>query len=454
MVGTLDEALAATRQRQQEPLSQLDRDIIGGPVRLPIRLRPGRENLRRTAKQLRGYSDAMTEILEREGVSDRSKLLEIRFALLGLRSKYEERSPDRRIIPKAAGGETSPQVPSRTPKHRRVVGPAPIPLDRFAATPDLRDAIERWQEWFTSERQCSPHTLAAYGRDLADFLDFLTERLGAAPSLAVLEALKPADLRAYLVRASDRGLVASSRARLMAVLRNFFRFLTRRGLAQNAALLLIRTPKQPKSIPRALTVEDAAAVLAAVTQDCAEPWVGLRDKAILILAYGCGLRLGEVMGLVRGDAPKEPGAMTIMGKGNKERQAFVLPAVVEAIEAYLGACPHKLGPPGPLFVGLRGGPLNPRLVQRRMQELRAKLDLPETATPHSLRHSFATHLLSAGADLRAIQELLGHSSLSTTQRYTAAEHEHILAVFEKAHPRAKATPAPDGPASAAPSGEV
>jgi integrase/recombinase XerC len=346
----------------------------------------------------------MEEFLERENMSDRSKLLEIRFALM--------------------------------PKHRWVVGPAPIPIDRFAAAPDLRDAIERWQEWFTSERRCSPHTLAAYGRDLAAFLDFLAEHLGAAPGLAALEALTPADFRAYLVRARDR-LVASSHARQMAVLRNFLRFLARRGLAENAALVLIRTTKQPKSIPKALTVEDAAAVLAAVTQESAKPWVGLRDKAILILAYGCGLRLGEVLGLMRRDAPKEPGAMTIMGTGQKERQAFVLPAVVEAIEAYLAACPHTLKPPGPLFVGVRGGPLNPRLAQRRMQALRAKLRLPETASPHSLRHSFATHLMAASGDLRCIQDLLGHASISTTARYLAAEPVHILAVYNASHPRAK-----------------
>jgi integrase/recombinase XerC len=454
MVGTLDEALAATRQRRQEPLSQLDRDIIGGPIILPIRFRPGPENLRRTAKQLRGYADAMTEILEREGMSDRSKLLEIRFALLGLRSKYEERSPDRRVTPKAATGGKAPHVPSPTLKHRRVVGPAPIPLDRFAAAPDLRDAIERWQEWFTSERRCSPHTLAAYGRDLAAFLDFIAERLGAAPSLAALEALTPADFRAYLVRASDR-LVASSRARLMAVVRNFFRFLARRGLVQNAALLLIRTPKQPKRLPKALTIEDAAAVLTAAGVGSAHlPWLAKRDVALVTLLYGCGLRISEALGLTRAEAPIEPGTLTVTGKGDKQRMVPVLPAVAEAVRDYLAVCPFPLKPGGALFLGFYGSPLVARSVQKTMARLREQLGLTETATPHALRHSFATHLLGAGADLRAIQELLGHSSLSTTQRYTAAEPEHILAVFERAHPRAKAAPAPDTLPSVAPSGEV
>jgi hypothetical protein len=325
MVGTLDEALAAARQRQQQPLSQLDRDIIGGPIRLPIHLRPDPQNLRRTAKQLRGYADAMTEILEREDMSDRSKLLQIRFALIGLRSKYEERSPDRRITPKAATGETTPHAPSSIPKHRRVVGPAPISLDRFAATPDFRDAIERWQEWFTSERRCSPHTLAAYGRDLAAFLDFLAEHLGAGPGgprgaqarrLQGLSRSRQRPARSFFTRPPD------------AVLRNFLRFLARRGLAQNAALLLIRTPKQPKLLPKALTVEDAAAVLTAAGVGSAHlPWLAKRDVALVTLLYGCGLRISEALALTRADAPIEPGTITVTGKGDKQRVVPVLPAV-------------------------------------------------------------------------------------------------------------------------------
>jgi integrase/recombinase XerC len=313
--------------------------------------------------------------------------------------------------------------------------PEPIALDRFAAMPDLRDAIAAWLEWLTSERRCSPHTIAAYGRYLAAFLDVQSGHLGGTPGLVELEQLVPSDFRAWLASMGNRK--ASSRALALGGSRSFFRFLNRRDIVKNAILAAVRTPKLPKSVPKALTVEQALAALDAVAKRCSEPWVGLRDKAILTLAYGCGCRLGEIFGMTRGDAPKEAGAMTIMGKGSKERQAFVLPVVVEAIDAYLAACPHPLKIEGPLFVGRRGGPLNPRLVQRRMQELRAELGLPETATPHALRHSFATHLMAGGSDVRCIQDLLGHANISTTARYLAVDAERIIAVFENAHPRAK-----------------
>ena len=312
--------------------------------------------------------------------------------------------------------------------------PAPLPITRFAAAPDLADAISRWHEWLSSERRCSPHTVAAYGRDLAGFLDFLVGHLGSLPSLEALEALLPADFRAYLARTSNRA--KSSRARALTVLRNFFRFLARRELIRNSALVAVRAPRLPKPVPKALTIDQALAVLDTAVSGARRPWAGLRDAAIFTLAYGCGLRLGEALSLTRGEAPTAAGAVTITGKGSKQRQVFVLDAVVDAVNAYLAACPHPLPMNGPLFVGVRGGPLHPRLVQGRMQELRGLLGLPERATPHSLRHSFATHLLGAGGDLRAIQELLGHASLSTTQRYTAVDAARLIAVYEKAHPRA------------------
>ncbi|HTZ76999.1 MAG TPA: tyrosine recombinase XerC [Stellaceae bacterium] len=309
---------------------------------------------------------------------------------------------------------------------------------RTAAAEDLSHAIAEWQDWLASERRASPHTLAAYGRDLAAFLDFLVGHQGGVPSLGTLAALTPADFRAYLAARASERLERSSTARALSTLRGFFRFLDRRGFASNAALAAVRTPKLPRSVPKPLSVEDAALTLQRIGDLAEEPWLGKRDIAILTLFYGCGLRLSETLGLTRAEAPLEPGMLTITGKGRKTRLVPVLPVVASAVADYLAHCPHRLAAKGPLFVGARGGPLNPRLVQRQMQRLRALLGLPETATPHALRHSFATHLLAGGGDLRTIQELLGHASLSTTQRYTAVDSARLLGVYDEAHPRAKA----------------
>lgn len=328
-------------------------------------------------------------------------------------------------------------LPRGRSKRHVIAGPAPVPLDRFAAALDLRDAIGAWQAWLGSERRLSPHTLAAYGRDLAAFLDFVAEQTGDAPSLAALAALLPADFRAYLARVSNR-LRASSRARLMAVVRNFFRFLARRGLAQNAAILLIRAPKLPKTLPKALSVDDASAVLAAAAVEGERaPWCAKRDVALVTLLWGCGLRISEALSLTRAEAPIEPGILTVTGKGDKQRMVPVLPTVADAVRDYLAACPLHVAPDGPLFVGWYGSPLIARSAQKIMARLRVQLGLVETATPHALRHSFATHLMAGGGDLRSIQELLGHASISTTARYLAASPEHIIEVFEKCHPRAK-----------------
>ncbi len=320
---------------------------------------------------------------------------------------------------------------------RRPSGPAPIPLARYRAAPDLLDGISRWQDWLAAERRVSPHTLAAYGRDLAAFLDFLVEHRGAVPSLAELGKLTPADFRAYLARRAADDLKRSSMARAISLLRGFFRFLDRRRLVHNAALAAVRTPRAPKSVPKALSAADAEAALDTVEELAREPWTGKRDLALLTLLYGCGLRISEALRLTRGQAPLQTGTLLVTGKGDKQRQLPVLPVVAEAIAAYLAACPHRLAIGDPLFVGLRGGPLHPRLIQGRMQELRRLLGLPEHATPHALRHSFATHLLAGGGDLRAIQELLGHASLSTTQRYTAVDAARLTAAYDRAHPRAK-----------------
>jgi integrase/recombinase XerC len=314
--------------------------------------------------------------------------------------------------------------------------PAPLAAEAFNAAADLRGAIMRWQSWLANERRASLHTVDAYGRDLASFTGFLAEHLGGRPDLAALAALAAADIRAWLARRAREGQARSSTARALSVLRSFLRYCERNGIAKVAALGAVRTPKLPHAVPKPLSVEEAAEVVDSAALLSDTPWLARRDIAILTLLYGCGLRIGEALGLKRHEAPRGD-TLRVTGKGNKERIVPVLPAVREAIAAYLAACPYDPGPGGPLFLGARGGALDPAVVQRQMRRLRAMLGLPETATPHALRHSFATHLLAAGGDLRSIQELLGHASLSTTQRYTEVETEQLLAVYARAHPRAR-----------------
>jgi integrase/recombinase XerC len=310
-------------------------------------------------------------------------------------------------------------------------------LTEFRAAGDLRAALDQWETWLCHERRASSHTRSAYHRDLADFLNFLSEHLGGLPSLRDLGALGPGDFRAWLAARASRGLEHSSTARALSVVRNLFRWLQKQGLAENPAVKAVRTPKVPRSVPRALGADDALATVDTAGELTEVDWVAKRDTAVLLLLYGCGLRIGEALGLRLRQAPR-PGqdAIVVTGKGAKERMVPVLPVVREAIWAYLAACPHPLTADGPLFLGSRGGPLGARRIQQRMADLRALLGLPDDATPHALRHSFATHLLAGGGDLRTIQELLGHASLSTTQRYTAVDVAGLLAVYERAHPRA------------------
>ncbi|HWB50440.1 MAG TPA: tyrosine recombinase XerC [Stellaceae bacterium] len=314
--------------------------------------------------------------------------------------------------------------------------PEPLPPARFQVAEDLRAAIGAWLDWLVAERRASAHTVAAYGRDLATFFDFLGAHRGAVPDLASMSGLTPADFRAFLAQRAMDGRERTTIARGLSVLRGFVRFLERRRLASAPGLAVLRAPKLPQSVPKPLTVDDADAALAAAGDVSASAWQQKRDIAILTLLYGCGLRISEALGLSLAGAPKGE-VLVVTGKGRKQRHVPVLAAVREAVADYLAACPYPLTRDGPLFVGARGGPLNPRLVQRQMQTLRGMLGLPDTATPHALRHSFATHLLGGGGDLRAIQELLGHASLSTTQRYTKVEPEHLLKVYEAAHPRAQ-----------------
>lgn len=311
----------------------------------------------------------------------------------------------------------------------------PVPI-HFAAQPDLMSAVEAWRGWLAGERRASPHTLDGYCRDLSSFLAFLVGHLGGEADLAALADLAPADFRAFLAARQADGLSRSSMARLMSTLRGFFKFLDSQDLIHNPAIGAVKAPRPPKSVPKPLAADEALEALANAGELHDEPWLAARDVALFTLLYGCGLRLGEALGLSRRDVPKGE-SMVVTGKGRKQRIVPVLAVVREALAEYLEQCPYPPGPDQPLFVGARGGRLNPGVVQRQMRRLRLMLGLPETATPHALRHSFATHLLAGGGDLRTIQELLGHSSLSTTQRYTKVDAARLKGVYDQAHPRAK-----------------
>jgi integrase/recombinase XerC len=312
---------------------------------------------------------------------------------------------------------------------------AATPIAFFAAA-DLIAAVDAWRLWLAAERRASVHTLDGYGRDLAAFLAFLVDHLGAEPDLAALGRLTPSDLRAYLARRMTDGLSRASLARAISTLRGFFRFLDRRDLVHVPALATVKAPRPPRGVPKPLAVDEAAETLAAAAALHPDPWVAARDVALFTLLYGAGLRLGEALALDRRAAPFGPTLM-ITGKGRKQRVVPILPVVAEAVDTYLKLCPYGGGPAEPLFVGARGARLNPGVVQRQMRTLRAQLGLADSATPHALRHSFATHLLAGGGDLRTIQELLGHASLSTTQRYTAVDSARLASIYRDAHPRAR-----------------
>jgi len=312
-------------------------------------------------------------------------------------------------------------------------------IDGFAE-PQVINAISDWQAWLGHERRYSRHTLSSYTHDLDGFFRFMAGHLGYPPGLSDLNSLTAMDFRSYLAKRADVGLERTSTARAMSTLRSFFRYLERQDLISNAAISAIRTPKVPKSVPRALTIEDSLTAIATVAELSDDAWVGKRDQALLTLLYGCGLRLGEAIALNCGDLPGRGSAsdmIRVTGKGNKQRLIPVLPAVQNVLSDYLGLRPFEDDDDAPLFIGVRGGRLNPGVAQRQVRQLRALLNLPETTTPHALRHSFATHLLGGGGDLRTIQELLGHASLSTTQRYTEVDSAHLSAVYDSAHPRAK-----------------
>jgi len=300
----------------------------------------------------------------------------------------------------------------------------------------VEELIQHWLASLAHERRMSPHTLRAYGDDVRRFIGFFTQYRGSPVTVGSLQGLRPADLRAFLTARRAEGLGPRGVQRALAALRSFYRYLERENLADGSALRAVRSPKLPRTLPRPLSEIDAARTIIEAGQE-EEPWIAARNAALVTLLYGTGLRISEALSLKRGDSPFGE-ALSIVGKGNKERSVPVISAVREAVDYYAHCCPFDSGRGGPLFVSRRGKPMSPREAQSLMQRLRGRLGLPPSATPHALRHSFATHLLQNGGDLRAVQELLGHASLSTTQKYTEVEGARVLAVYEAAHPRATA----------------
>lgn len=312
-------------------------------------------------------------------------------------------------------------------------------LQPAAADSGVRDALAGWRTQLATERRASVHTVDAYQRDIVAFLDFLSGHCGETVSIAVLVSLKTGDFRAWLAKRMGEDYARTSTARALSSVRMFFRYMDREGIGHNAAIGAVRGPRLPRAVPKALATretEDLIAGIAAPARTGERAWVAARDLAVLLLLYGCGLRISEALDIDLGDLPRDD-ALSVTGKGGKVRMVPILPVVREAIADYVARCPHTLSEGGPLFVGVRGGRLRPRMVQKRMQDLRAVLGLPKETTPHALRHSFATHLLASGGDLRAIQELLGHASLSTTQRYTDVDTARLMDVYSRAHPRAR-----------------
>jgi integrase/recombinase XerC len=301
---------------------------------------------------------------------------------------------------------------------------------------DGAGAFQAWREQMVHVRRLSPKTVEAYTHDVGGFLGFLAQHRGEAVDLAALKDVSAGDVRGWLATRRDDGLGPRGVARAVSALRTFFMFLQKQGLVENIAVRRVRPPKLPPGVPKPVSVDGAQMLIDEAELLGAEPWIAARNVAVLTLLYGAGLRISEALGLNRGALPL-PEALVITGKGNKQRVVPVLAEAREAVDAYLKLCPFGATREDPVFFGARGKRLNPRIVQGLMQNLRRALGLPESATPHALRHAFATHLLAAGGDLRAIQELLGHASLSTTQRYTAVDETHLLKVYESAHPRAR-----------------
>lgn len=305
----------------------------------------------------------------------------------------------------------------------------------FAISPAARAAMAEWLAHLRALDGAAENTLKAYAADVSGYLGFMAQHRGETEGLRGLVALPQTDMRAWMAHERGRGVGARSMSRALSAVKGFTAWLADREGLDASAALSTRAPKFRRKLPRPITEEAAVQVLATVGDDAREDWIAARDIAVVTLLYGCGLRISEALGLT-GGAQSLADVLRITGKGGKERLVPVLPAAKEAVTNYVSLCPYSLSASEPLFRGMRGGALNPRLISAAMERVRARLGLPATATPHALRHSFATHLLSAGGDLRAIQELLGHASLSTTQAYTAVDTVRLMEVYAKAHPRA------------------
>jgi integrase/recombinase XerC len=312
-------------------------------------------------------------------------------------------------------------------------------IELASADPSIAQEMTRWLSHLGAERRLSPKTLEAYARDLRQCLDFLCIHWGERVTLKRFAALEASDIRAFMAMRRADDVASRSLMRALAGLRSFGRFLEREGKGKVGALSAIRAPKVAKSLPKPLPMASAKRLADADERagEERETWILVRDAAVMALLYGSGLRISEALGLKRRDVPRpgEGDVLVVTGKGNKTRMVPVLQNVLALVAEYVAMCPHPLPAEGPIFVGARGGPLSPRIIQLAMERMRGALGLPDSATPHALRHSFATHLLSRGGDLRAIQELLGHSSLSTTQVYTGIDSERLLEVYASAHPR-------------------
>jgi integrase/recombinase XerC len=302
-------------------------------------------------------------------------------------------------------------------------------------SPPLGAALAQWLAQLAALEGAAVNTIEAYRRDVARYLKFLSAHQGGAEGIASIAATTHSDLRAWMAEERARGLSARSLARSLSAVKGFTAWAADRTNTDATTVLSARGPKFRRKLPRPLSEDGAAAMLTEIGSDAREGWIAARDIAIATLLYGLGLRISEALSLTGADHPL-PETLRIIGKGGKIRPVPVIPAAAEAVADYVRQCPFDLAPSDSLFRGARGGPVNPRLIQGAMERARLRLGLPATATPHALRHSFATHLLSAGGDLRAIQELLGHASLSTTQAYTAVDAARLMEVYEKAHPRA------------------
>ncbi|MTH99355.1 tyrosine recombinase XerC [Roseibium sp. RKSG952] len=302
-------------------------------------------------------------------------------------------------------------------------------------SPACRDALQHWLDSLGALSGRSENTLTAYRGDVSEFLSFMTLHNSARQGLAALEQITVSDMRAWMAQQRETGVGARSLARKLSAVKTFYRWLAEREGFEPTAVLSTRAPKYTKKLPRPLAEDAARAMIETVELQSTSDWVAARDVAVVTLLYGCGLRISEALSLKGADAPL-PSTLRILGKGGKERIVPVIQAAKDSVEHYLQLCPHSQSPNAPLFRGVRGGQLNPRAIQGVMAKARMQLGLPSTATPHAMRHSFATHLLSAGGDLRAIQELLGHASLSTTQTYTAVDTARLMEVYNRAHPKA------------------